>query len=155
MLPILQNDNRGHDAILFGHHGAAINITDGDYVYMRYPSDIFDGNLFQYTLMPTHIMSMFSVEELKRVTLSPPFDFTQGIPLMKVPVIPESPFFKRHGPGSLQDCDNRLYDLTSDQYQISCVKNKRVEKKLTHKMVELMKINDAPSELFDRFNLTL
>ena len=155
LLSILQNDNRGHDAILFGHHGAAINITDGDYVYMRYPSNIFDGNLFQYTLMPTHIMSMFSVEELKRVTLSPPFDFTQGIPLMKVPVIPESPFFKRHGPGSLQDYDTRLYDLTSDQYQTSFIKNERVEKKLTHKMVELMKINDAPSELFDRFNLTL
>ena len=73
---------------------------------------------------------------------------------MKVPVIPESPFFKRHGPGSLQDYDTRLYDLTSDQYQTSCIKNERLEKKLTHKMVELMKINDAPSELFDRFNLT-
>lgn len=154
LMSLVATDAPGHETILYGQHGAAINITDGRYTYFRYPTDIFDGNLNQYTLMPTHIISMFSVEELQNTTLAHPFDFTQGVPVMKVPVIPESPFFKRHGPGVLIDCHTRLFDLSVDPKQTSPIDNPEVEERLSRKMAETMMANDAPNELYDRFGLT-
>jgi len=153
LLYLLASDEPGHEAILYGHHGAAINITDGRYTYFRYPADIFDGKLNQYTLMPTHIISMFSVEELKNMSIAPPFDFTQGVPVMKVPVIPESPYFKRHGPGVLIDCGNRLFDLNNDPTQTIPIHDSEVENRLICKMIEIMDANDAPEELYSRFDL--
>lgn len=154
LLPLVAADGPGHETILYGQHGSAINITDGRYTYFRYPTDIFDGNLYQYTLMPTHIMSMFSVTELRNTTLARPFDFTQGVPVMKVPVIPESPFFKRHGPGVLTDCHTRLFDLQTDPTQSAPIHDPDVEKRLSLKIVAMMQDNDAPEELYQRFDLT-
>lgn len=153
LLPLVANDVPGHETILYGQHGAAINITDGRYTYFRYPKDIFDGNLNQYTLMPTHIISMFSVEELQNATLVRPFDFTQGVPVMKVPVIPESPYFKRHGPGVLIDCQTRLFDLYTSPNQTAPIDDPEIEERLKRKMVETMQANDAPKELYARFDL--
>lgn len=153
LLPLVAKDVPCHDAILYGQHGAAINITDGRYTYFRYPPDIFDGNLNQYTLMPTHIISMFSVDELKNATLAPPFDFTQGTPVMKITVIPSSPFFKRHGPGALIDCSSRLFDLKNDPNQTTPIDNPEVEERLIRTMARIMMDNDAPEELYKRFDL--
>ncbi len=153
LLPLIAEDIPCHEAILYGHFGAAINITDGRYTYFRYPTDIFDGNLNQYTLMPTHIVSMFSVEELRNLSLGRTFDFTKGVPLMKIPVIPESPFFKRHGPGVLIDCHTCLFDLKNDPEQMTPIKNLQIEEKLIQKMIKMMRANDAPDELYKRFGL--
>jgi hypothetical protein len=35
------------------------------------------GNLYNYTLMPTHIKSFFSIGELLEMTIAEPFTFTQ------------------------------------------------------------------------------
>ena len=153
LLPLLETDGPGHDAILYGQFGAAINITDGRYTYFRYPKDVAAENLNQYTLMPTHIMSMFSVEELKNMEVAAPFDFTQGVPIMKVPVISESPFFQRHGAAVLVDCHTRLFDLETDPNQTNPIKNPDAENRLARKMVEIMQDNDAPKELYQRFEL--
>lgn len=153
LLPLLEADRPGHDAILYGQFGAAINITDGRYTYFRYPKDVAAENLNQYTLMPTHIMTMFSVEELKNMEAVPPFDFTQSVPVMKVPVIPESPFFQRHGAGVLIDCHTRLFDLQTDPNQTAPIDDPKVEGRLVQRMVEIMRANDAPKELYKRFEL--
>ena len=94
-VPILP-DMQGHDLektllddtpvrqyALFGMFGAQVNITDGRYVYMRSP---VDGNapLYNYTLMPTHMRQMFSVEEMRSATMFTGFSFTKGVPVMRI-----------------------------------------------------------------------
>ena len=153
LLPLVREDGPGHEAVLYGQFGAAINITDGRYTYFRYPDDIFAANLNQYTLMPTHIASMFSVEELRNLEPAPAFDFTQNVPLMRIPVIAESPFFKRHGAAVLMDCETRLFDLQRDPHQAAPIDNPVVEANLVEQMTVIMRANDAPEELFDRFYL--
>src|SRR5690606_6929986 len=68
---------------LFGAFGGHVNITDGRYVYMRAPLSP-DMPIYEYTLMPTHIRTRFSVEELQTAELAEPFDFTKGCPVLKM-----------------------------------------------------------------------
>ena len=53
------------EGALFGYFGGAVNVTDGRYTYHRYPPDLRTQEIYQYTVMPTHIWSPFTPEELK------------------------------------------------------------------------------------------
>ncbi|VFS89146.1 Sulfatase [Raoultella terrigena] len=110
LLPVLRDDTPVRDYALFGYHGCHINITDGRYVYMRSPVERGIDGLFEYTLMPTRINRRFTPQELRETTLHPPFRFTKGCPVMKIPV--ESVMTR-----SVDRFGHRLYDLETDPTQ--------------------------------------
>jgi arylsulfatase A-like enzyme len=154
LMPLLSNDSPSFRAAgLYGQHGAAVNITDGRYTYFRYPKNQHGGNLNQYTLMPTHIQSRFSIAELKDATLSDPFDFTQGLKLLKVPSTEKSPVYNRQGAGVQIMCKTRLFDLENDPGQLTSIADSVVEARLIDAMIRLMKETDAPAEAYVRFGL--
>jgi arylsulfatase A-like enzyme len=142
------------EAGLFGTHGCAVNITDGRYTYFHYPPEIAGGNLFNYTLMPTHMTCRFSVDELRDATLAEPFDFTQGLRLLKVPCDEKSPVFNLIGPGRQIDCRSRLYDLAVDPRQLQPLTAPEVQTRLVQQMTALMRSTDAPAESYVRLGLT-
>ena len=74
----MQTDHSSRTASMFCYWGG-INITDGKYTYFCYPKDMLDQDLYQYTLMPTHMTKLFTVDELKSVSLAG-FDFTKDFP---------------------------------------------------------------------------
>lgn len=141
------------DGALFGYFGGAVNVTDGEHSYHRYPKDLMRQDINQYTLMPTHIFSFFTPEELQGASLSEPFDFTKGIPLLKVPVIERSPMNQHYGPGAMIEDETRLYDLVADPGQEHPIADDGAELKMTQMMVRLMAANDAPPEAFDRLRI--
>jgi arylsulfatase A-like enzyme len=141
------------EALIYGVFGSAVNITDGRHTYFRYPRDLKGPDLYQYTLMPTHMKEHFSVAELADATLAPPMPFTKGVPLLKVPATPKSPVFYGHGPGGQQDTHTVLYDLKSDPAQLHAVRDAAVEARLASAMYRLMRANDAPTESFARLDL--
>jgi hypothetical protein len=154
LLPLLADGQALiRDAALYGQHGCAINITDGRYTYFLYPPNVKGGNLYNYTLMPTHIKSFFSIGELLEMTIAEPFTFTQGLKLMKVPCTEKSPVFNRQGSGVQIDCKTRLYDLASDPGQLTPIDDPVVERRLLRKMIALMRDTDVPEEVFVRFAL--
>ena len=146
--PAVDHDETLHDCVLFGHHGTHVNITDGRYVYMRAPLTRENGPVYEYTLMPTHMRAMFSPEELKGTKLHPPFSFTKGVPVLQIesgdPQAKAFPFY-RYG--------TRLYDLQNDPGELHPIEDEAVELRMIHRMVELMKENDAPREQYDRLGL--
>jgi len=85
LLDHLDKEKPGRDAVIFGYFGGAVNITDGRYTYHCYPSDLQKQEIYQYTLMPTHIWELFSTEELADATLSPPLPFTKNCPVLRTP----------------------------------------------------------------------
>ncbi len=145
---ILNNDGTVHDYVLFGLHGAQVNITDGRYVYMR---DYNDENmpLYNYTLMPTHMREFFSLDEVKTMELSEGFSFTKGGPLMK--------FISREdvsGDTALKwKFGTRLYDLHTDPAQNKPIEDKKTEQRMIENMIRLMVENDSPIEQYERLNL--
>ncbi|MFC0013357.1 hypothetical protein [Devosia nitrariae] len=130
-----------------------MNVTDGRYTYHVFPDDLATQEIYQYTLMPTHIWEPFSTEELADASLSNGFDFTKGVKLLKVPVSSRSPFDDNYGPGALLESDTRLYDVETDPGQEKPIQNGPVEARLRVLMTELMQANDAPPEAFARIGL--
>jgi arylsulfatase A-like enzyme len=143
---VLEKDEPIHEGILFGVHGHMVNVTDGRYVYMR---DSVPGNkpLYEYTHMPTHMRMRFSPEEMRTMTLAPPFSFTKGTPLMRIDVFPPAWETGSADPGT------RLYDLEKDPAQLHPIQDKAVEDRMIKLLVKLMKENDAPVEQFERLAL--
>ena len=72
-------------AALYGVMGGQINVTDGRHVYMR--GNITKNNtpLFDYTLMPTHMRSLFAPRELQHWDKFSGFSFLKGCEVMKIP----------------------------------------------------------------------
>ena len=52
---------------LYGTCGSQISCTDGHYAYILAPADKNNNPLYNYTLMPTHMRSMFPTQELQDV----------------------------------------------------------------------------------------
>ena len=154
LLPLLADANaKIRDVALYGQHGCAINITDGRYTYFRYPANMHDGNLNQYTLMPMHIKSLFSVEELRGASYTEGFSFTQGLNVLKVPSTEKSPVYFRMGAGAQIDCKTRLFDLQNDPGQLQAIDDSGQEERLCRRLVEMMGSTDAPAEAYPRFGL--
>ncbi|MFG3148385.1 sulfatase [Streptomyces sp. NPDC048243] len=129
---------------LFGSYGAHVNVTDGRYVYMRASATPENRPLFEYTLMPTHMDSRFSVDELSGATLEPPLPFTKGVPVLRVPG------FAVGAPYAL---GTRLYDLASDPDQETSLVDEEEELRMATLLVEGMRACDAPDEQYTRLGL--
>jgi hypothetical protein len=152
-LPLLHTDGEVRRGALFGYFGGAVNVTDGRYTYHRFPPDLRAQELYQYTLMPTHIWEPFTPEELAGASLAPPLPFSKGAPLLRVPVIARSPMFDNYGPGALLESETRLYDLASDPGQEKPLEDAEIEERMARLMRELMIANEAPPEAFARLGL--
>lgn len=149
---LLGGDTRHHDAVLYGMFGSATNITDGRYTYFRYPSDMKNQELFEYTLMPMHRASFFSPETLREAEMVRGFDFTQGMPLMKVPAR-RSPDGHIALHGKYEDCTTVVFDLEKDPGQEHPFRDEKIESKLLVQMERLLNHHDAPPEAYRRIGL--
>lgn len=132
-------------AALFGMFGAHVNCTDGRYVYMR-GAEPDNSPLHEYTLMPTHSRSLFSVSELQSIELREPFSFTKGCRTMRIPGYPWVPS-KLH--------ETMLFDLDTDPEQQHPLQDVAIEARMIDHLTQLMQENDAPVEQFERIGLTV
>lgn len=138
------------DTAVFGYFGGGVNVTDGRFTYFLFPDDLLAEPLYQYTLMPTHMKSFFSAEELRAAVQVPPFDFTGGVPVMKVPLLPDTPSFAAHGPGKVAESTTVLFDLESDPGQNTALKDEQVEARLRTAILTQMDQHDAPADVIRR-----
>lgn len=148
----LGSEDRREGAI-FGYFGGAVNVTDGRYTYHRFPQDIASQDIYQYTVMPSHLNAPFTPQELTGATLSEAFGWTKGVPLLKVPVIERSPMYRNYGPGCLLENDTRLYDLDIDPGQQSPLADDAKEAEMIALMRGLMDRNEAPQEAYERLGV--
>lgn len=144
LLPVIARNEKLRDYVLFGHHDGHCNITDGRYVYMKAPVE--GKPFYEYTLMPTHMSSIFSTQELSDVELSEPFSFTKGCKVLKIrgrePMNPQSNF------------GSKLYDLKADPMQEHPYEDAAREAELANEMIRLMRENEAPTERYERYGFT-
>lgn len=141
----LIDDTPVREAALFGIHGGHVNVTDGRYVYMRAPANAENKPLYEYTLMPCHMNHRFVPEELQNLELAPPFSFTKGCSVMKIPA---RPWVDAHQYGTL------LFDLEADPNQKEPLDDERAEQMMLVHLTKLMKANNAPNDQFERLGLT-
>ena len=156
LLPLLAKDSPVRSTAMFGYFGAACNITDGTHVYHRYPENLSADGLYEYTLMPTRMISRFPISDLVGATLTDPFKFSKGAPLMKLkPRTNEKGNPVECQGMSFDNTKTQLYNLDTDPKQENPITDPEIEAKLVAEMIHHMKDADAPAEMYARFNLEL
>lgn len=129
---------------VFGYHGSQIDVTDGRYVYM-YSAKNPEMPVYEYTLMPTHMRQMFTPEELGDIQLAGPFSFTKGCKVMKIEA--------KNRMGDTTSFGSALYDLEKDPSQNTVINDPKVEERMKGCILEFMKNNEAPAELYKRLGI--
>jgi len=144
---VVADDTPVREAGIFGIHGGHVNVTDGRYVYMRGPATPENRPLFDYTLMPTHMTRMFSVDELQANELAEPFGFMKGCRPLKIKT-------KITVGGAVgRPLPTLLFDLEKDPKQEHPIEDAAVEARMVKLMVGLMKEVDSPRDQFERLGL--
>lgn len=142
--PSLVSHENVREHALFGYFGAHINVTDGEYVYMRTPRQK-QNVLNEYTVMPMHIDSLFSVDALSKASLSDGFSFSLGAKLLKIPTSINYTNAYRFG--------NKLYDLANDPSQLSPIDDTQLELKYSAVIKQIMDEEEAPKEVYPYYGL--
>lgn len=142
--PVISERKSIRDYGLFGIHGGHVCCTDGDYVYMKAPEKESGYEIYEYTLMPTHMPCFFSADEIKTMEKHEGFDFTKGMPVMR---------FNAQVYNGAYKYGDILFDRKNDKKQNTPIKDSEVETRMKKAMKELMEENDAPSEQFSRIGL--
>ena len=154
LLPLMRGEVKTvrEEGAVFGQFGAAINYTDGRYTYFLYPSQPFETDLFQYTLMPSHMRTFFEASEMEGATLVDTLAFTRGYPVMRLPVRADGKAnMTRRYP--LLEAQTALYDLHKDPQQRHPVNDPALEQQMRDAVTALLRANEAPAEIFARYGL--
>ncbi len=146
VLPVITDDEKLREYVIFGMFGGQVNITDGETLYMRAPAEEANQPCFEYTLMPTDMNRRKDGRQLEKATLSEPLPFTKNMPVLKLP-------FTVRGTNPHQ-FGNALYDLKNDPLQLAPLSDTELEQKMIRALREEMKRFDAPQEQYERLGLT-
>jgi arylsulfatase A-like enzyme len=154
LLPLLEADAAHHDVVAFGMFGGPIGATDGRYAYYLYPDDLYAPGLHEYTLMPMHLHSLFSADEMRTSQLAGPFAFTKDMPVLKIDALKDARRIPMHDdklfdPG----VGTALYDLARDAKQLQPFRDPVIETRLKAGIVAIFAAHDAPSEIYGRYGL--
>ena len=156
LLPLLASDEPIRDIGLFGMFGGPIGATDGRYTYYLYPEDLYAPGLYEYTLMPMHLHSLFSAAEMQTAKLASPFDFTKGMPILRIDALMDArriPIHdnKRFDPG----VGTTLYDIVADPKQQSPFRDATIERRFREGIARVLAEHDAPPEIYTRYGVPL
>ena len=154
LMPALRDPGApGHEAVIYGYFGGAVNVTDGQHTYFRYPADLLDQELYQYTLMPSHMLVPFGRTELQGAELVTDLAFADGYPVLRIQVVPQSPWYQSHGPAVMEPNGSLLFDVQADPAQQMPLDDAEQQARLSQMMCKVMQRNDAPPEAFARLGL--
>ncbi|HVY21064.1 MAG TPA: sulfatase [Bauldia sp.] len=138
----------GPEAIIFGFFGGPIGVTDGEYSYFRYPPNLFDEQLGEYTLMPMHPTGFFNLQELSTARLAPPFDFTKGQTILRYDALNDTRRPPQMNGERWGNFVSAIYHNARDPNQLQPIQDEVIEARLRKAIVRILREHDAPSEYF-------
>ncbi len=152
LLEVLDEDKPLRDSLILGMFGGPVCAIDGSHSLFLYPGDPSGRNLHVYTLAFAHMTRPFDITELKSSELVAPFDFTKGIPVMKVRLDPRNMQIGQDGQ-SLADCRTVLFDLDRDPGQTEALHDPATIERLKARIACHFDRHDAPPEIYDHFGI--
>lgn len=142
---IIASDEPVREGALFGVFSGHVNVTDGRYVYMRAAQPGREHDIANYTLMPIKMNARYDVDELGKLSLAPPFNFTKGLQVLRIPA--------REKYKGVNSFGHLLFDLRDDPQQQHPIHDEAIEARMINLLIRLMKENDAPAEQYRRLGL--
>ena len=142
---VIEDDTPVREYALFGYHGGTLDITDGRYKLLVHVKEDAP-QLYDYTLMPTHMRNRFSVKEMQSAQFVEGFSFTKGMHVLRIPTPVKTV-------GGLNRGDELLFDLQEDPREEHPLNDETIKRRLKDAMIALLKENDAPREIFEAYDL--
>ncbi|MEO1016967.1 MAG: sulfatase [Pseudomonadota bacterium] len=152
LMSLLSEELPVREAAIYGVFGGATNATDGRYTYFLYPRDLFDQKIFEYTLFPVHMNSFFRAAEFEGATLTDQFDFSKGLPMLRLPARNDAKRPPTQG-GGFEEAVTVLYDTDTDPGQARPLDNNEEIARMTRLMLAEMQAHNAPTEAYTRLDL--
>jgi arylsulfatase A-like enzyme len=140
LCPLLEKEDRHHDALLYGYFGKDVNLTDGHYTYCRQPEKF--STVHHHTAMPVNFAGSESRKNLTNADMGPFLKSANGIPHYRFSV----PSKRHHNAPDY----NPIYDITIDPDQAHPLQDKTLENKLAKQMYNLLQRYDAPECQYNR-----
>jgi arylsulfatase A-like enzyme len=140
-------------ASLYGVMGGQVNVTDGEYVYMRANTTEDNKPLFDYTLMPTHMKNRFKPRELQEWEKVEGFGFMKGCKVMQIPTRTFPIFYSKDNPLGRGRTATLLFDVNADPGQLNPLDDQAIEMRMIKLMIKEMARNECPSEQYVRLGL--
>ncbi|MBX2885587.1 MAG: sulfatase-like hydrolase/transferase [Granulosicoccus sp.] len=148
LVPACQTGSTDRELAVFGIWGGPINCTDGRYVLYLDPDDpAYRSDLFIYSLMPVDVKKPLEISDLQAATQHPPFDFTKGVPVWKIP--PGGVLAR--GATDFYPLGSMLFDIEADPAQNNPIGDPAIISRLKRSMRVVLLQHDAPQEVLDRF----
>lgn len=144
LTPAIIDDSPIRQTALFGIHGGHVNITDGKRTYMRGPVTPENGELYEYTLMPTNMRSFMNAKQLQNAEFTEGFSFTKNMKVLRMPPGMSMSMF-RFG--------HRLYDIEEDWDEMNRLDDRELELEMIEKLRLAMIESEAPAEQFSRLGI--
>lgn len=146
----------GNDQIyaVFAMFGGPMGITDGEYDYFLYPKDIKALGLHEYTLMPMHIRSRMTPNELATAELDRTFGFTKGAPVLRIDALTTARRIPCVDGAQFQDVGTRLYHTKEDPGQLNPIEDPAIEERMVTALLRILAEHEAPSDFYEWFGIT-
>ena len=144
LLPVIENDQKIHDEILFGIHGGQINVYDGRYCLMKSSIDKYLP-VYNLTLMPTLIRGFMDVEDINKSKLVNGGRYSNDNMLLEIPC--------QSYLGKIMNYPDALYDIKNDPQQETPLNDLDLVKMMEKKLENAMLRADAPQWQFIRMGL--
>jgi hypothetical protein len=95
----------------------------------------------------------FTNKELKTAELAPGFDFTKGLPLLKIEAQKDAKRVPMNDGLGFDEAEFALFDLASDPEQKTRIRDAQVESRLYAAMMTHLAELDTPPEAYDWYAL--
>lgn len=151
-MPLVENKEIDRDSLIFGYHGMAMNVTDGNYTYFRGPN-ASNTPLYEYYAIPTTIRGYLGEGAEDKIEFGN-FIKRSKFPVMRVPVSkPRQILAFDQGIDYVRE--NMLFDIENDYHQQNNLAGKEteIEMAMLEKMKQNLKEHDAPIEQYERLGL--
>src|SRR6266511_1394570 len=91
-------------------------------------------------------------KEMKTATMAPPFDFTKGMPVMRIDALKDARRIPIHDDKRFDpDFGTTLYDLDSDPKQLKPFRDDAIERRFHAGISRELRAHDAPVEIYSRY----
>lgn len=138
------------DYVLYGYHGVAVNITDGEYTYFRAPNKE-NQPCYEYTCIPTTIRKYLGKDNQEEIEMGRFINRT-NYPVYKIKI--NNPSILDNVENALEYTnENKLFNIAQDYYQTKPINDNELEDKYKKLMIRALKEMDAPEEQLERLNL--
>lgn len=140
-----ESKDKLRDFAIYGVFGMTVNLTDGEYTYLRAPVGADNHPCYSYTAMPTSFRHFHGAAAPNQIESGRFLSYTD-YPVFRIPASQAG----KMNQFSQQIRESLLFNITSDYNQLEPIRDKELEFYFENRLIEALRGEQAPEEQYIR-----